>query len=220
MISPFWTFCGSGHQSRSLFIEFLTSSHPWVSQKSHKVKNWKFLSNFRRKDFFIISHGHKARFFVVIRPKKTPGHIKYWPRIDPFFSKNQNFDPKHKIPKSQWEKLKRFYYCQILKFWFFKSALLLSDRFWADILYVREIFWAKSLQKTCLCVHEKLQRNSSVGSGLEFFIFRRYGFDYLGFLTNACRGAMRSKTQWIFYRDLDWWPGPQKVQFGEITGYP
>ena len=26
-----------------------------------------------------------------------------------------------------------------------------------------------------------------------------------------------SKTQWFFYRDLDWRPGPQKVQFGEIT---
>ena len=46
----------------------------------------------------------------MIRPKKTPGHIKYWPRIDPFFSKNQNFDPKHKIPNNQWEKLNRFHY--------------------------------------------------------------------------------------------------------------
>ena len=43
------------------------------------------------------------------------------------------------------------------------------------------------------------------------------GFDYFGFLTNARRGAMRSKTQWVIYRDLDWWPGPQKVQFWEIT---
>ena len=24
------------------------------------------------------------------------------------------------------------------------------------------------------------------------------GFDYFGFLTNARRGAMRSKTQWVF----------------------
>ena len=47
-------------------------------------------------------------------------------------------------------------------------------------------------------------------------IFWPYGYDYLGFLTNAQRGAMRSKSWW----DLDWWPGPQKVQFGEITGYP
>ena len=62
----------------------------------------------------------------MIWPKKSPGHVKFWPRINPFFLKNQNFDPKYKIPKNQWEKLKRFHYCQILKFWFFKSALLLS----------------------------------------------------------------------------------------------
>ena len=155
----------------------------------------------------------------MIWPIKTPGHIKYWPRIDPFFSKNQNFDPKHKIPKNQWEKLNRFHYCQISKFWFFKSALLLSDQFWANILYVWEFFCAESLQKTCLYVHEKLQRNPSVGSCLKFFIFSPYGFDYLGFLTNAHRGVMRSKTQWVFYRDLNWWPGPQKVWFGEIIGY-
>ena len=48
-----------------------------------------------------------------------------------------------------------------------------------------------------------LQRNPSVGSALKIFIFQPYGFDYLGFLTNARRGAMRSKTQWVFYRDLD-----------------
>ena len=109
---------------------------------------------------------------------------------------------------------------KISKFWFFKSALLLSDRFWANILYVQEFFWAESLQKTCLYVHEKLQRNPSVGSCLKFFTFLPYGFDYLGFLTNARRGVMRSKTQWVFYRDLDWWPGPQKVQLLKITGYP
>ena len=96
----------------------------------------------------------------------------------------------------------------------------MSDQFWADILYVREFLLAKSLQKTCLHVHEKLQWNPSVGSCFKIFIFRPYGFDYFGFLTNARRGAMRSKTQWVIYRDLDWWPGPQKVQFGEITGYP
>ena len=42
----------------------------------------------------------------------------------------------------------------------------------------------------------------------------------MGFLTNARRGAMGSKTKWVFYRDLDWWPGPQKVQFWKINGYP
>ena len=74
--------------------------------------------------------------------------------------------------------------------------------------------------KTYLYVHEKLQRNSYVGSCLKFFIFRPYGFEYLEFLTNARRGAMRSKHHWVFYRDLERWPGPQKVQFREITGYP
>ena len=70
-------------------IEFLTSWHPCgrlskiPNSQIHKVKKWKILSNFRRKDFFVISHGHKGRFFVVIRPKKSPGHRKYWPRIDP-----------------------------------------------------------------------------------------------------------------------------------------
>ena len=85
---------------------------------------------------------------------------------------------------------------------FFKSALLLSDQFWANILYVWEFLLAESLQKTCLYVHEKLQRNPSVGSCLKFFIFLPYEFDYFGFLTNALRGAMRSKTQWVIYRDL------------------
>ena len=107
-------------------IEFLTSWHPCgrlskiPNSQIHKVKKWKILSNFPRKDFFVISHGHKGRFFVVIRPKKTPGHIKYWPRIDPFFSKNQNFDPKHKIPNNQWEKLNRFHYLKFQNFDFLK----------------------------------------------------------------------------------------------------
>ena len=38
-----------------------------------------------------------------------------------------------------------------------------------------------------------LKRKPSVGRGLKFFIFRPYGFENLGFLTNARRDAMRSK---------------------------
>ena len=70
-------------------IEFLTSSHPCgclskiPNGQIHKVEKWKFLSHFRLKDFFVISHEDKDRFFEVIWPIKTPGHIKYWPRIDP-----------------------------------------------------------------------------------------------------------------------------------------
>ena len=111
--------------------------------------------------------------------------------------------------------------------WFFGNLCLGSNfdflrktgQFWANILYVCEFFWAISLQKTCPYIHEKLQWNFSVSKCL-IFIFQLYGFDYLGFLTNARRGAMRSKPQWVFYRDLDWGHGPQKVQFREITGYP
>ena len=57
-------------------IEFLTSSHPCrhlskiPNSQIHKVKKWKFLSHFRRKDFFVILHEHRDRFFVVIWPKK------------------------------------------------------------------------------------------------------------------------------------------------------
>ena len=100
--------------------------------------------------------------------------------------------------KSKWSRFKSYF-------------LRKTDRFWAGILYVQKFFIAKSLQKTYLYVHEKLQRNPFVGSGLKFFIFWPYGFDYLWFLTNARRGAMRSKTQWVFYRDLDWWLGPQNL---------
>ena len=145
----------------------------------------------------------KTGSFVKIWQKKTLRHIKYWPRIDQFFSKNQNFDPKQEIPNNQQEKLNRFHYSKFQNFRFFIIALLLSDRFWANILYVRDFFWAKSLQKPCVYIHEKLQRNPSVGSCLKFFTFLPYGFDYLGFLTNARRGAMRSNTPWVFYRDLD-----------------
>ena len=70
------------------------------------------------------------------------------------------------------EKLDRFHYCQISKFWLSKSALLLSDRFWTDLKICLQVFiLAKSLQKTCLYIHEKLQRNPSIGRGLKIFVF-------------------------------------------------
>ena len=36
---------------------------------------------------------------------------------------------------------------KISKFWFFKIALLLSDQFWANILYVPEFFWPNHYKK-------------------------------------------------------------------------
>ena len=68
-------------------------------------------------------------------------------------------------------KIKQISLFRISKFWFFKSALLLSDRFWANILYVQEFFWAESLQKNLSLCHEKLQRNPSFASCLIFLFF-------------------------------------------------
>ena len=86
--------------------------------------------------------------------------------------------------------------------------------------YVQEYFSAELLLKICLYDHEKLQRNPSLRSCLNFFIFLTLWIWLSWILTNARRGVMRSKTQWVLYSDLDWWPGPQKVQCREITGYP
>ena len=56
----------------------------------------------------------------MIWSKKSPIHIKYWPRIDPFFPKNQNFAPKHKILKNQWENLADFIIVKFQNFDFLK----------------------------------------------------------------------------------------------------
>ena len=117
--------------------------------------------------------------------------------------------------------MNRFHYLKFQNFDFFKVPYFCRINS-GTIFYMSQRFLGLNhyKKKPCFYVHEKLQRNSSVGSCLKIFIFRPYGFDYLGFLTNACRGAMKSKPQWVFYKDLDWWLGPQKVQFREITRYP
>ena len=67
----------------------------------------------------------------------------------------------------------------------FFPLIIWYSMFWIKILIVwekridsgpmfymsRRFFWAESLQKTCLYVHEKLQRNPSVGSCLNFVLF-------------------------------------------------
>ena len=77
------------------------------------------------------------------------------------------------------------------------------------------------MKMTVLAMFEEicsLFRNPSVGKCLKFFIFLPYGFDYLEFLTNARRGAMRSKTQWVFYRDLDDVMDHKKSNSGKSLG--
>ena len=67
-----------------------------------------------------------------------------------------------------------------------------KSTYWREFGFKR-FFLAKSRQKPCLYLREKLQRNPSVGGGLKIFIFRPYGFDYLGFLTIARSGARGQK---------------------------
>ena len=72
----------------------------------------------------------------------------------------------------------------------FKSVLLLLDRFWTHLNTCPRICFAKSLQKNCLYIQGKLQRNPSVRTGLKIFIFWPYGFENLEFLKNIHRGAV------------------------------
>ena len=88
------------------------------------------------------------------------------------------------------------------------------------IFYMFKSFFGPNHYKNLSLCSWEITKKSFRRKLLKFFPFLPYGFDYLGFLTNAHRGAMRSKTQWVFYRDLEWWPGPQKVQFWKTTGYP
>ena len=57
-----------------------------------------------------------------------------------------------------------------LVLWYFMFGIEIFI-FWEKGIDSGPIFWAKSLQKTCFYVHVKLQRNPSVGSGLQIFIF-------------------------------------------------
>ena len=73
----------------------------------------------------------------------------------------------------------------------------MSKRFFGPNHYKKPfVMFMKNLKKIFL-------RQAVLRSLIKNFIFGPYGFDYLGFLTNAGRGAMRSKTQWVFYRDLN-----------------
>jgi hypothetical protein len=71
----------------------------------------------------------------------------------------------------------------------------LTDHFLKVSGYAPPFWGAKSL---CLYVPDKLQRRPSIKRSLKIFIFPPYEFEKLGFLTNVCRGVMRSKTQWVF----------------------
>ena len=83
----------------------------------------------------------------MIQPKKTLGHIKYWPRIDLFFSKNQNFDQKHKILRNQLGKLNRFHYSKFQNFDFFKSKFFCRISSWPIFYMSRSSFGSNHNKK-------------------------------------------------------------------------
>ena len=56
-----------------------------------------------------------------------------------------------------------------------------TDRFWADLSHVWNFLFSQITSKNCLYVHEKLQRNPFVGSGLKFFTFWPYEFENMEF---------------------------------------
>ena len=115
-------------------------------------------------------------FFANIHQRSAAKLTRDW-HVMSFHTKefcfSQNFDPKHKIPKNQSEKLNRFHHCQISKFWFFKRALLLSNWFWTDLKMCPQIFLGQiTSKKLSLCSWE-ITKNS----------FCRKGFKNLHFST-------------------------------------
>ena len=57
-----------------------------------------------------------GKLFEVIWPKKVAFAWQIGPEFIQSLKENKDFDPKHKIPNNQWEKLNRFYYCEFQKF--------------------------------------------------------------------------------------------------------
>ena len=86
--------------------------------------------------------------------------------------------------------------CLGSKFWYFEEM----NQFCENLPFIWHfcICWNNS-KKSCLYVHEKLQR-------------KPYEFENLIFLKNNCRAGMSWKTQWIFYRDH------KKSNLGKLLG--
>ena len=82
---------------------------------------------------------------------------------------------------------------KILIFWGNESIL------WKPSIHLTLLYSLKQFKKSCLYVHEKLQR-------------KPYEFENLIFLKNNCRAGMSWKTQWIFYRDH------KKSNLGKLLG--
>ena len=97
----------------------------------------------------------------------------YWPRIDLFFSKYQNMDPKHKIPVSLFK--------------------ILSDQFWVNIIYVWVVFWAKSLQKNLFLCSWEITKKSFRRKWLKNFHFSTLWIWLFGIFDKRPQGCDEGK---------------------------
>ena len=79
--------------------------------KVRKKQKKKTLSPFRQRVFFAISHEHNDNFSLK-QKCQTNGRLSQNQSV---FLKKSKFGSQNKIPKEQWEKLNRKYYCQIKK---------------------------------------------------------------------------------------------------------
>ena len=84
----------------------------------------------------------------------------------------------------------------------------------------KRFFWPNHYKKTVFMFMRSYKEILPSEVAQNFSFFDLMDLTIWDFWQTARRGAMRSKTQWVIYRDLDWGPGPQKNQFGEIAGYP
>ena len=176
-------------------IEFLISSNSCGPKfQIHKVEKWKILS-----PFFIISHEQKRQFFEVIWQKQILRHMFPIPNM------------KYKrINRKNWT----VHYCQISKVQFFKRPYFCRIDSGSKILSGQ--ITSKNLS---LCSWE-ITKTSLCQKGLKIFHFLTLWIWLFGIFDKHPQGCDEVKNSMVFYRDLDWWPGPQKVRFGEITGYP
>ena len=86
---------------------------------------------------------------------------------------------------------------------FLESALLLLDQFQANLPHVRHFCFNQITSKNVSLSSWEIIKKILHGKGLKFFHFSTLWIWNFGiFGKHPCRSAMRSKTQWVFYRGI------------------
>ena len=123
-------------------------------------------------------------------------------------AKKQNFEI--------WQQQNLFNFTHCFFFWYFMFGFKVLI-FWGkridsgSICRISTTFCLfKSLHKTVFIVMRNYKEITLLKVILKIFTFRPYEFENLAGL----RGGQKINGTY-----LDWWPGLQKVQFGEITGH-